>query len=44
VNGRNAAVRTIIQQLQEAFNETLNVLYDLPDRSQEERAALTCKA
>src|SRR5258708_3556394 len=31
VNGRNTAVRAMIHQLQEAFNETLNVLYDLPE-------------
>lgn len=28
---RNTAVRAMIQQLQEAFDETLNVLYDLPE-------------
>jgi uncharacterized damage-inducible protein DinB len=31
VNERNTAVRTMIRQLQDAFNETLNVLYDLPE-------------
>ena len=30
MNEQNTAVRDMIQQLQEAFNETLNVLYDLP--------------
>ena len=28
---RNTAVRTMIQQLQDAFNETLDALYDLPE-------------
>jgi hypothetical protein len=31
VDQRNMAVRTIIQQLQNAFNETLDALYDLPE-------------
>ena len=31
MNERNTAVRTMIQQLQDAFNETLDALYDLPE-------------
>jgi uncharacterized damage-inducible protein DinB len=31
VNERNSAVRNMIQQLQASFNETLDVLYDLPE-------------
>ena len=30
MSGRNQAVRAMIRQLQEEFNETLDVLYDLP--------------
>jgi uncharacterized damage-inducible protein DinB len=31
VNERNTAVRSMVQQLQEPFNETLDVRYDLPE-------------
>ena len=31
MNERNTAARAMIQQLREAFNETLNALYDLPE-------------
>ena len=31
MNERNMAVRSMIQQLQASFNETLDVLYDLPE-------------
>jgi uncharacterized damage-inducible protein DinB len=31
VNDRNTAVRSMIQQLQASFNETLDALYDLPE-------------
>jgi len=31
VSERNVAVRAVIRQLQEAFNATLDTLYDLPE-------------
>ncbi len=42
MNERNTAVRTIIQQLQDAFNETLNVLYDLPEDYLQQECGHAC--
>jgi uncharacterized damage-inducible protein DinB len=39
---RNAAVRTMIQQLQNAFNETLDALYDLPEDYLQEGCGHAC--
>jgi uncharacterized damage-inducible protein DinB len=42
VNERNVAVRAMIRQLQEAFNETLDVLYDLPEDYLQQACGHTC--
>jgi uncharacterized damage-inducible protein DinB len=42
VNERNTAVRTMIQQLQDAFNDTLNTLYDLPEDYLQQPCTHTC--
>ena len=39
---RNTAVRTMIQQLHDAFNETLDALYDLPEGYLEEGCGHVC--
>jgi hypothetical protein len=42
VNQRNTAVRAMIQQLQNAFNETLDALYDLPEEYLQESCGHAC--
>jgi uncharacterized damage-inducible protein DinB len=42
VDKRNIGVRTMIQQLQNAFNETLNTLYDLPEDYLQEWCGHAC--
>jgi hypothetical protein len=42
VDQRNTAVLTIIQQLQDAFNETFDALYDLPEGYLEEGCGHAC--
>jgi uncharacterized damage-inducible protein DinB len=42
VHQRNTAVRTMIRQLQNAFNETLDALYDLPEDYLREGCGHTC--
>jgi uncharacterized damage-inducible protein DinB len=42
VDQRNTAVRTMIQRLQDAFNETLDALYDLPEGYLEEGCGHAC--
>ena len=39
---RNVAVRAMIRQLQDAFNETLDVLYDLPEDYLQQPCGHTC--
>src|SRR5437588_5347805 len=42
VNERNTAVRSMIQQLQAAFDETLDVLYELPEDYLQQACGHTC--
>jgi hypothetical protein len=42
VNESNARVRSIIQQLQASFNETLDVLYDLPEDYLQQACGHSC--
>jgi uncharacterized damage-inducible protein DinB len=42
LNQRNTAVRAMIQQLQNAFNETLDALYDLPEEYLQENCGHAC--
>jgi uncharacterized damage-inducible protein DinB len=42
VSERNTAVRNMIQQLQNAFNETLDALYDLPEDYLQEGRGHAC--
>jgi hypothetical protein len=42
VHERNSAVRTMIRQLQNAFNETLDALYDLPEDHLQEGCGHSC--
>jgi hypothetical protein len=42
VDQGNTAVRTMIRQLQNAFNETLDALYDLPEDYLHEGCGHTC--
>ena len=42
MNEPSTAVRAMIQQLQEAFNETLNVLYDLPEEYLQQPCGHAC--
>ena len=39
---RNTAVRTMIRQLQNAFNETLDALYDLPEEYLQQDCGHAC--
>ena len=39
---RNTAIRTMIQRLQDAFNETLDALYDLPEDYLQEGCGHAC--
>jgi uncharacterized damage-inducible protein DinB len=42
LNQRNTAVRAMIQQLQNAFNETLDALYNLPEEYLQEDCGHAC--
>ena len=42
MNERNVAVRAMIGQLQDAFNETLDTLYDLPEDYLQEGCGHSC--
>jgi hypothetical protein len=42
VSQRNTALRALIQQLQNAFNETLDALYDLQEEYLQESCGHTC--
>jgi len=42
LNQRNTAVRAMIQQLQNAFNETLDALYNLPEEYLRENCGHAC--
>jgi uncharacterized damage-inducible protein DinB len=42
VSERDDAVRTMIRQLQEAFNATLDTLYDLPKEYLQQRCGHAC--
>jgi uncharacterized damage-inducible protein DinB len=42
VNDGNTAVRTMIRQLQDGFNQTLDALYDLPEEYLQQRCGHSC--